>query len=126
MPIGHKPGSHCELFHSIISKFSDAVPFQTLDANGNPILFSELKGRSGCEMHSMLGRDHVCSCWSHDQRFQLLDEHTQEPLKNRLYKLYLSGEVIEGRTDDNGMTRKVSDDMAAIVRIEVFPEGLEW
>lgn len=124
MPSGHKPKSHCEMFHVILSKFSDAVPFQMIDASGEVVLFSDLKQHAnGCKLHSALGMDHVCSCWSHDQRFQLLDDQTQAPLKNRLYKIYVSGEVSEGRTDDNGMTEKVSDDLASIAKIEIFPEG---
>ena len=40
MPSGHKPGSSCELFHTMIHKFSDNVPFHMPDINGNPVLFS--------------------------------------------------------------------------------------
>ncbi len=102
---------------------SSSVDFQMLSADGKTLPLSQLHGESaGCGMYDAMGFD-VCSCWSHDRRFQLLDEVTNEPLKNRLYKIICEGEVIEGHTDDNGMIKKVSADSAASVEIQIFAEG---
>ncbi|MQR02360.1 PAAR domain-containing protein [Glaciimonas soli] len=59
-----------------------------------------------------------------DQHFQLHDEKTGEPLKNRFYKIHYSSGVIEGNTDDSGFTKKIASDKAEEVKIEIFGEGV--
>lgn len=50
----------------------------------------------------------------------LLDPKTEEPYSNRRYKLELNGKVIEGTTDQNGVTRPLTAaERAAIVRWHV-------
>lgn len=59
----------------------------------------------------------------YDQHFLLLDEQTGNPLPNRYYRMTFKGKVIEGRSDADGKTEKVSADDPAEVSIEVMPEG---
>lgn len=59
----------------------------------------------------------------YDQHFVLTDEETGQPLANRHYRMTCNGKVIEGKTDSNGKTEKVSSDDPAEVTIEIMPEG---
>ncbi len=69
-----------------------------------------------------------CAVWSasnsfwhdeHDQHFYLHDKTTEEPLKKCHYRINCNGKSIEGVTNDDGMTAKVSanDALTAIVEI---------
>lgn len=59
----------------------------------------------------------------YDQHFVLTDDETGQPLANRHYRMTCNGKVIEGKTDSNGKTEKISSDDPAEVTIEVMPEG---
>ncbi|AQV95606.1 PAAR domain-containing protein [Cupriavidus necator] len=59
---------------------------------------------------------------SYDQRIQLLDETSGQPLANRRYRLIGESGSHEARTDSNGFTTPVFADRAATVRLEVFGE----
>jgi uncharacterized Zn-binding protein involved in type VI secretion len=59
----------------------------------------------------------------YDQHFLLLDEQTGNPLPNRYYRMTFKGKIIEGRSDAEGKTEKVTADNPADVSIEVMPEG---
>ena len=59
----------------------------------------------------------------YDQHFLLLDEQTGNPLPNRYYRMTFKGKVIEGKSDADGKTERVSADDPAEVSIEVMPEG---
>lgn len=53
----------------------------------------------------------------------LLDPKTEEPYRNRRYKLELKDKVIEGTTDQNGVTKPITAaDRAAIIRWHVEDE----
>ncbi|AOA58291.1 PAAR domain-containing protein [Acinetobacter larvae] len=58
---------------------------------------------------------------SYSDKYQLLDESTSEPLINQHYKIYReSGDIIEGKTDNNGYTQNIlNDNNAEVVTIEV-------
>jgi uncharacterized Zn-binding protein involved in type VI secretion len=59
----------------------------------------------------------------YDQHFILTDEHTEQPLPNRYYRMTYKGKVTEGKTDAKGRTERVESDDPAEVTIEVMPEG---
>lgn len=61
----------------------------------------------------------------YDQIFHLTDDVTGEPLANRHYRMTFNGEVIEGKTDNEGRTSKVIADDPGEVQIEIFPEGYD-
>lgn len=53
----------------------------------------------------------------------LLDPKTEEPYKNRRYKLQLKDKALEGTTDQNGVTKPITAaDRAAIIRWHVEDE----
>lgn len=59
---------------------------------------------------------------SHDQRIQLLDEASGQPLANWRYCVTGENGTHEGRTDSNGFTTRVFADRPMTVRLEVFGE----
>ncbi|WP_058894721.1 PAAR domain-containing protein [Herbaspirillum rubrisubalbicans] len=59
----------------------------------------------------------------YDQHFVVTDEQTGQALANRYYRMTCNGKVIEGKTDIDGKTSKVSSDDPVEVTIEVMPEG---
>lgn len=59
----------------------------------------------------------------YDQHFVLTDEQTGKVLPNRYYRMSFNGKVIEGKSDVNGMTAKVTSDEPTEVSIEIMPEG---
>jgi uncharacterized Zn-binding protein involved in type VI secretion len=59
----------------------------------------------------------------YDQHFILTDEQTGKPLPNRYYRMNFNGEVIEGKSDANGKTQKVTASDPAEVTIEIMQEG---
>jgi uncharacterized Zn-binding protein involved in type VI secretion len=62
------------------------------------------------------------SFWTdaHDQHFQLHDENTGAPLSNRPFRIHCNGGTIDGVTDENGMTVKISANQIHEVKIEIF------
>ncbi|WP_416049624.1 PAAR domain-containing protein [Cupriavidus basilensis] len=58
----------------------------------------------------------------YDQQVQLLDEESGQPLARRRYRLTGDGGSIEARTDDSGMTERISSDTAATMTLEIFGE----
>jgi uncharacterized protein (DUF2345 family) len=128
MPTDHKPGTHCAMLHSILSNFPNRanlpVGASTLDAHGNQVAFAHVQSDSaGCSMLDTLGYNTTCSCWSHDQFFALTDHYTGKPLVDIPYEIVIvDGEKIEGRTDSQGRTRKISDDAASSATIYVYEE----
>jgi len=58
----------------------------------------------------------------YDQQVQLLDENSGQPLARRRYRLTGDGGSIEARTDDSGMTERISSDTAATMTLEIFGE----
>ncbi|MCA3183608.1 MULTISPECIES: PAAR domain-containing protein [unclassified Cupriavidus] len=58
-----------------------------------------------------------------DQRVQIFDELSGQPLAGVRYRL--SGDVptLEGITDESGMTERVAADHAATITVEIFGEG---
>ncbi|WP_444633182.1 PAAR domain-containing protein [Cupriavidus oxalaticus] len=59
---------------------------------------------------------------SHDQRIQLLDEISGQPLMNWRYRVTGENGQHEGLTDSEGFTTRVFADRATTVRLEVFGE----
>ncbi|WP_454722747.1 MULTISPECIES: PAAR domain-containing protein [Cupriavidus] len=57
---------------------------------------------------------------SYDQRFQILDELTGAPLGNRRYCVRTSAGIVEGHTDIDGFTEKVTSDIDESVTIEIY------
>jgi uncharacterized protein (DUF2345 family) len=71
--------------------------------------FSELAAlKDGCQMNNRLGhRDH-CNCPEFNQRFQLVNEDTGDPVPGMRYEILTkSTGTISGITDSNGFTKKV-------------------
>ncbi|WP_322047407.1 hypothetical protein [Paraburkholderia sp. J67] len=128
MPTDHKAGTHCAMLHSILSTFPNRANLptsaSTLDAQGNNVPFSQVQSDSaGCSMLDTLGYDTTCSCWSHNQFFTLTDQYTGKPLADVPYEIVTAeGEKLEGRTDAQGRTRKISDDAASSATIYVYEE----
>lgn len=128
MPTDHKPGTHCAMLHSILSTFPNRWKLpgaaSTLDAHGNQVPFSQVQSESaGCSMLGTLGYNTTCSCWSHNQFFQLTDNYTGKPLVDVPYEIVtVDGKKIEGRTDSQGRTKKISDDAASSATIYVYEE----
>ena len=60
---------------------------------------------------------------AYDQRFLVLDEATNEPVRDRRYKLTYADGELQGRTDAEGYTDYVSGHVGASVSIEVLAEG---
>lgn len=60
---------------------------------------------------------------SHDQFFVLTDELTGDPLPSWKYRLTWGGNKVDGTTDEQGRTQKVSASEKADVKIELL--GLE-
>ena len=59
----------------------------------------------------------------YDQHFQLIDAQTGKPLANRYYRMNFDGNLREGKSDENGMTEKVTSDDPIDVCVEILPEG---
>jgi uncharacterized Zn-binding protein involved in type VI secretion len=60
---------------------------------------------------------------SDDFPLVLLDDKTEEPYRNRTYKLELKDKVIEGMTDQNGATRPLTaSERAAVVKWHIVGE----
>lgn len=57
---------------------------------------------------------------THDQHFQILDDSTGEPIANRRYRLRCAAGMLEGYTDANGLTERVSGHEAESVTIEIY------
>jgi type VI secretion system secreted protein VgrG len=62
---------------------------------------------------------------AYDQRFLLLDEVTEQPLKNRAYQITSKTGVRKGKTNDKGMTQVVVGATSEKVKIEIFAENAE-
>jgi len=60
---------------------------------------------------------------AYDQRFLVLDEATNEPVKDRRYKLIFADGELQGRTNAEGYTDCVSGRAGGSVSIEVLAEG---
>ena len=58
-----------------------------------------------------------------DQRFLLRDEADGTPLAHRLYRLRHPGGMLQGRTDAQGHTERVTGTGGSQIRIEIFGEG---
>lgn len=54
---------------------------------------------------------------TYNRHFQIVDEVTGKPLKNRPYKIIFDGETIEGATDDDGKTKLVHYDSSKNIEI---------
>ncbi|WP_162845222.1 PAAR domain-containing protein [Hydromonas duriensis] len=54
----------------------------------------------------------------YNQHFQIVHEQTGKPLKNHDYRILHNGEIIEGTTDDNGLTKIIHFDSASNIEIE--------
>jgi uncharacterized Zn-binding protein involved in type VI secretion len=59
----------------------------------------------------------------YDHHFVLVDDHTGEPLPNRHYRMTCNAKIVEGKSDANGKTEKITADDPLEVRIEIMPEG---
>ncbi|MDM0075081.1 PAAR domain-containing protein [Variovorax sp. J2P1-59] len=57
-----------------------------------------------------------------DQQIQILNEGTGLPLARIRYRLTGADGTFEGRTDDQGMTERVSCDYDATITLEIFGE----
>ncbi|MGB7196094.1 MAG: PAAR domain-containing protein [Collimonas pratensis] len=68
--------------------------------------------------------DRSASSHEFDQHFYLTDDSTGEALQNRLYRMHYSGGVVEGRTNDAGVTKTISAGAGEEVKIEIFAEGM--
>lgn len=114
--------------------------------NGRSRVFHGMKTSGGCPLLSTLNdRDGVGNTggpdvpirfvqneageWvgksneGYDQHFVLTDEQTGTPIADRYYRMTFNGKTIEGKTDTNGKTEKVTADDPAEVTIELMPEG---
>jgi hypothetical protein len=58
-----------------------------------------------------------------DQQIQLIDEGTGKPLARVRYRLTGDAGTFAGRTDNNGMTERVTSDSAGTITFEIFGEG---
>lgn len=58
-----------------------------------------------------------------DQRFLLRDEANGTPLAHRLYRLRHPGSMLQGRTDAQGYTERVTGMGGSEIHIEIFGEG---
>lgn len=56
----------------------------------------------------------------YDDRFQLLDELTKQPLVNINYRLNYNGKSVEGKTDAKGFTEVIKADHPTQVNIQVL------
>ncbi|SUD89795.1 PAAR domain-containing protein [Psychrobacter phenylpyruvicus] len=61
----------------------------------------------------------------YDDKFQLLDELTQEPLVNVSYQLKYDGKVVSGNTDSQGFTQLIEADNPAEVSISLLVDEEE-
>lgn len=59
----------------------------------------------------------------HDQHFHLHDETTGEPLAKCHYRINCNGKSIDGITNEEGMTAKVSANEALIATVEILGLG---
>jgi|GEM_PF-1005141 len=58
---------------------------------------------------------------AYDRTFIITNDQTAKPLPNTRYRLTLeNGQVVEGETDERGMTQRVSANERQSVKIEVF------
>ncbi|MGZ3183759.1 MAG: PAAR domain-containing protein [Telluria sp.] len=58
-----------------------------------------------------------------DEQFRVVTEDGETPLVHRRYRIFAStGEEWHGRTDENGLTKRVSTTKAAELTLEVFDE----
>lgn len=97
--------------------------------SGQVLAYVDKSGGDGEAAASALG--HVAASQAgnspltsgYDQHFSLIDETTGKPLANRAYRIKWTGGIIEGRTNEAGLTSKVKADLPEEVTIEVFAEG---
>jgi uncharacterized Zn-binding protein involved in type VI secretion len=68
--------------------------------------------------------DRSASSHEFDQHFYLIDDGTGEVLRNRLYRIHYSDRVVEGRTNEMGVTETVSANVGEEIKIEIFAEGM--
>lgn len=61
----------------------------------------------------------------YDDRFQLLDELTQQPLAHVRYRLDYDGQSVEGQTDAEGFTQIIESNYPAQVRVHILLEDEE-
>ncbi|WP_288393344.1 PAAR domain-containing protein [uncultured Herbaspirillum sp.] len=105
-----------------------------MKTNGGCPIYSTLNGidgvgdDSGTELPVRFVKDKFGD-WSprmndgYDQHFLVTDDVTGTPLAGRRYRMVFNGKTIEGQTDADGRTQRVSSDDPAEVTIEVMPEG---
>lgn len=124
---------------------ADGVAYSTL-SNGRNQVIHGMTTSGGCPLHSTLnGIDGVADAsgdeaairfvqdekgaWlgktneGYDQHFVLIDNQTGKPLPNRYYRMTCNSKTVEGKSDAEGKTEKITADDAAEVRIEIMPEG---
>jgi uncharacterized Zn-binding protein involved in type VI secretion len=58
--------------------------------------------------------------YAYDQIFQIMNEGTNLPAKNRRYRITYSGGVVESTTDENGLTTIIKSESPESVNIEIF------
>lgn len=58
----------------------------------------------------------------YEDRFQLLDQHSQLPLAYINYRLNYDGKTVEGKTDDKGFTERIEANYSADVNIYLLLE----
>jgi hypothetical protein len=122
----------CDLRYQIVQKFKEAgfhIKFNDaacglLDSNSKIVPWTELiKAKDGCEIHRMLGWDHVCTCPEYNQRFLLVNENTEDPLADTYYEIKSkSGDIVTGKTDDEGYTVKIQSHEEEEFEITVFAQ----
>lgn len=115
----------------IATQFTDMIEWSRGASQGAP---NQIKSQTNSQINSpknsnlsaktAVAEQAAPTTKAYDQHFLLQDEHTGAVLQNRLYKLHYSGGTIEGRTDAQGLTQKVSADTSETVKIEIFLEGL--
>jgi hypothetical protein len=125
----HPDTLSCELHHQLVQKFKEAGFHNTFpegglpDQDGNIIPWSELvDAENGCEILKKRGmHGWVCRCPSHNQRFKITDKESGDPLPNAYYVIKSSsGAIVEGRTDDNGLTEKIHTKGEESLEIKVY------
>jgi uncharacterized Zn-binding protein involved in type VI secretion len=60
---------------------------------------------------------------AYDEYFMIMDEKSCAPAKNRFYRITLdTGEVIEGHTDEEGLTQYATSDKRVALTLEIAPQ----
>ena len=117
---------NCEFMEFIVNRFNTPFFNQAgsglLNSEGTMIPFSELaNSKDCCEINNKLGHSDHCNCPDFNQRFQLVDEDTGDPIAGMQYEIVVkSGKNTIGITDDNGFTQKIQGKIQETGEIKIY------